>query len=266
MSHGLTLGRYFMNTTLALFILAKHRRTLLGFPTRLLARFHFVILILCRSSGAILLTVTGLLVISFAKPRRQLLFALIVSLVTLFYPLLRSRDLFPVTDMLSAFSTVSTERSDSLRFRFMNEDMLLARANERAVFGWGFGRNFVYDEQGSPLTIPDGYWIIVLGMTGTAGFLLLFTLILWPPIRAFWRLRTHGDPTDHSQLAGIAVMVSLWTSDLIPNGLWAVYQYMVAGMLFRRLIELRPSSEVTFPKKARRAVSQVPVAARMPNT
>jgi hypothetical protein len=247
MTHGLTVARFFMATTLAIFILAKHRRTLLGLPTRLLAWFHLLILILCRSTGAVIMTVTGLLFIKLARPKRQLLFAAIVGSMTLLYPLLRSWELFPVTGILSGAGDLSADRAESLEFRFKNEDILLARARERSLFGWGFGRNFVLYEDGTPISVVDGEWIIVMGVAGTAGFLLQFVVLIWPAIWARSRLRSYGDPVDREQLAGIAILVALWGSDMIPNGLWGMHGYMLAGALCRRLVELRSTPRAVSP-------------------
>ncbi len=243
MAHGLSLTRFFMVTTLALFVLAKGRRHLWGLPVHLLAWFHLVVLILCRSTGAIVLALVGVLAISFAKPKKQLLLATILATSAFAYPLLRAADLFPVSGFLDAANLISNDRSDSLEFRFKNEDVLLAHARERILFGWGIGRNRLYDSEGRDLVVTDGHWIIVLGIAGLVGYAVSFGMLAWPAIRARRRLRTHGSLADKTQLAGIAVMVSLWLVDLIPNGLWGLHQYMLAGALMRRLIELRPIPE-----------------------
>ncbi len=73
MAHGLALARFFMVTTLALFVLAKSRRTLLGLPVRLLAWYNAVIVVLCRSTGAIVMVLVGILFISMNRSKRQLL-------------------------------------------------------------------------------------------------------------------------------------------------------------------------------------------------
>lgn len=245
MEHGLTLARFFMVTTLALFVLAKRRRTLWGFPVRFLAWFHLVVLVLCRSTGAIILTAVGVFFISASKPKRQVLLATVVALVALLYPLLRASDLFPVANFLDAASVISTDREGSLAFRFLNEDVLLSHARERLLFGWGYGRNNLLGESSGRLAVMDGHWIIVLGISGLVGYVVSFGMLVWPVIWARPRLREKDPLGERTQLAGIAVMVSLWTVDLLPNGLWAVYGYILAGALMRRLIELRATPMAT---------------------
>ena len=166
-----------------------------------------------------------------------------VASVTLLYPLLRASDLFPVAGVLDAAGLLGEERRESLAFRFYNEDLLLAHARERILFGWGtYGRNWVFDAYGRDMVVADGYWVLALGIAGLAGFIVSFGMLLWPVIWARRRLGSHGSKGDGPQLAGLALIVSLAAVDLIPNGLWAVYPYLLAGVLTRRLGELQPTS------------------------
>ena len=241
MVHGLAVGRFFVETTVALFVLGKTRRNLFGLPVRLLAWFQFVVLVLCRSTAAIVEGLVGVLLVSFARPKRQLLLACALALATMLYPLLRAGDVFPVSGVLDAAGLLGEERRGSMEFRFVNEDRLLARARERIWFGWGNGRCRVYDEGGRDISVTDGQWIINLGVGGVSGFLVSFGSLLWPVVWARHRLADHGCETERTQLAGLAVIVGLVGVDLIPNGLWSVTPYMLAGALARRLGELEPT-------------------------
>jgi hypothetical protein len=128
-----------------------------------------------------------------------------------------------------------------MEFRFSNENLLLAHARERIWFGWGNGRNRVYDEAGEDISVTDGYWIIVLGIAGAAGFVAAFGSLLWPVIWARHRLGDRGDEPDRTHLAGLALIVALTAVDLIPNGGGSAIPYLVAGVLARRLRELKPT-------------------------
>ncbi len=69
---------------------------------------------------------------------------------------------------------VSADRANSLRHRLNNEDMLLSRAFESPLFGWGgWGRNRVYDENGKDLTVTDGLWIIIIVQKAGRSHILL---------------------------------------------------------------------------------------------
>jgi hypothetical protein len=137
--------------------------------------------------------------------------------------------------MLDAAGSLQEERRGSLGFRFANEDLLLAHARERIFFGWGSGRNFTRNASGEVVTTTDGHWIIVLGVAGAAGFLVCFGVLLWPVILSRRLLRNHEGEVDNGMLAGLAVIIVLVTVDLIPNGLFSSYPYLLAGALTRRL-------------------------------
>lgn len=240
MPHGLALGRFFVATTVALFVLGKTRRKLFGLPVGFLAWFQLVVLLLCRSTGAIVEALVGVLFVSLTKPKRQLLLASTLAFATLTYPLLRATDVFPVAGVLDAAGLLGEERQQSLGFRFSNEDLLLEHARERIWFGWGNGRNRVYDEAGEDISVTDGYWILVLGIAGVVGFVVAFGSLLWPVIWARHRLGRRGDEPDRTHLAGLALVVALTAVDLIPNGGWSAMVYLMAGVLARRLRELEP--------------------------
>ena len=248
MGHGLALARFFVAATVALFVLAKTRRNLFGLPVYFLAWFQLVVLVLCKSTGAIIQAVVGILLVSLTKSRQQLLFASVLAFATILYPLLRATNIFPVAGVLDAADAFGEDRSGSLAFRFANEDRLLARARERIWFGWGAGRGRVFDDDGRDTTIVDGYWIGCLGMIGLNGFLISFGSLLWPVIAARNRLRDHGDKLDRTHLAGIAVIIGLIGSDLIPNGLWSMLPFLLAGMLMRRLRELEPTASLKYKR------------------
>jgi len=242
MPHGLALARFFMVATLALFVVAKTRRRILGVPTSLLFWFQALVLVLCKSVGAIVMTVAGVLLLALVKPRRQLLVASVLAVVTLLYPLLRTTQLFPVADFLNAAGSLEDERKESLAFRFANEDILLAHAAKRIGFGWGtYGRNLVCNDAGINITVTDGFWIIVLGQAGLAGFLISFGVLVLPSLLARRRLRDHGSGRQKRQLAGFTLILVLATVDLIPNGLWCLYPFFLAGALTRCLRELEPA-------------------------
>jgi hypothetical protein len=244
MSHGLALARFFLAALCCLIILGKSRRVLLGLPIRFLAWTQFLVFVACKSTGAIIFAVAGIPLLALARPKRQLLVATVLASIIVLYPALRLSGVFPVGRILEAAGAVQSERADSLGVRFNNEDALLARARERILFGWGeYDRNAVHDEYGRKLSVFDGHWIIHLSVNGIVGFVAVFGPLLIPVLWAHRRLPSFTNEKDQWIVAGVALTLTLLTLDLIPNGLWAYYPYLIAGALTRRLRELKAEAQ-----------------------
>jgi hypothetical protein len=128
-------------------------------------------------------------------------------------------------------ATIDHERAASLKFRFDNEDLLLEKALERPWFGWGGNARYrVINEQGIDVSVTDGAWIILLGAYGIVGFSARFALLLLPIIMA---LRQVGrmNPERQVILAGIALMATIYTVDLLPNGLFNELPLFLSGVV-----------------------------------
>ncbi|HKQ71340.1 MAG TPA: hypothetical protein VJT73_18480 [Polyangiaceae bacterium] len=232
MSHGLALGRFFVVAMLSAWVVSKHRRALLAVPTRLGALFLFVVLVFCKSTGAILYGLFGLLVALLAGVRGRQRVAMLLAFAVAIYPALRAADLFPVGKILSAAEMVDAAREQSLLFRFENEDAVLAKARQRIAFGWGeYDRALLFDEQARPASVTDGHWIVLVSVMGIVGFAAAFGILLLPVFIVRRRLRRIADKGDRFLLSGLSLIVALVATDLIPNGLWEGYPYLLAGAL-----------------------------------
>lgn len=240
MPHGLAVAQFFMVATFALVILSKTRRLLFGLSTKFLGWTQFIVVIACKSTGAVLFAVVGAPLLALAKPKRQLLLAGMLAWATLLYPLLRLSGVFPVTSFIDAAGAVQAERGGSLAFRFLNEDAVLQRTRERILFGWGeYGRNMMHDWEGQRASVLDGYWLIRLSISGVVGFITGFGPLLMPVFLARRRLSTLPEGREQAVVAGIAFTVTILALDLLPNGLWACYPFLMAGALTRRMREAK---------------------------
>jgi hypothetical protein len=232
MSHGLAVARFFVVAMMAAMLVAPKRRRLLGIPSRVAAWVLFVTLVLCKSTGAIVYGIIAGLVLGLGRTRLRNTLAVVLAAGVLLYPLVRATDVFPVTRIIAAAGEVNADRQQSLLFRFENEDMLLARARQRIVFGWGeYNRSATFDEMGQPDSVTDGHWIIMFGILGAVGFLSAFGVLLVPVFVARRRMRAILDKADRSLVAGTCLIIGVVAVDLIPNGLWADYPYLLAGAL-----------------------------------
>ncbi len=232
LGHGLLVATYLCMAILAAIGLWRSKQAVWILPALLCAIYLFGVLALNKSVGAILLAVLFVPLLAILPPRRFLLVALAFAVMVVTYPVLRANHLVPVEAALSMASSYSEDRSNSLRIRLTNEDMLLNRAQERPAFGWGsFGRNriWVTTEWGETkdVSITDGTWIIVMGTSGWLGYLSLFGLLCYPFFHLFRMRRQHVSPAS----AALAAMLLVNLLDLIPNSSLRPVTWLVAGAL-----------------------------------
>ena len=243
MSHGLALARFFLVGMLGALIVSVERRTILGIPTKLGAGILLVTPVFCKSTGAIVFAMLGLLVVLAGTARLRQTAAVVLACVVLLYPVLRAADVFPVGKMLTAAGMVDADRQQSLLFRFENEDALLAKARERIVFGWGeFNRSAIFDDMARPFSVTDGHWIVMFGIAGAVGFAAAFGMVLAPVFVAGRRLRRIANKKDRLLVSGTSFLIALIALDFIPNALWADYPYLLGGALLAvtRALALAP--------------------------
>ncbi|HXY33686.1 MAG TPA: hypothetical protein VEI07_05625 [Planctomycetaceae bacterium] len=178
--------------------------------------------IFCKSTGALLLMVSGLGCLFVIKQIRRATPILLMCLPAIIYPTIRAGAYWDGMQMVQlAEATVGRERAQSLEFRLQNEDILSTKALERYWWGWGrFGRSRVLNEWGKDISVTDGQWIIALGMSGVVGLAAVTMIYLLPVIRLWWRLEgpLWADPS-FAAVTGFAVILTLCSVDNILNAM-----------------------------------------------
>lgn len=233
LGHGLLVSTFLAMGILGACGLWKARMKLLGMPAFLLAAFLAVVLLLNKSTGATLLVVVLVPAFLFIRQRTFLALVFLIGAIVATYPMVRGTNLLPLQSMIHMAGHISSQRADSLAFRVRNEDLLLDRASEKPIFGWGgFARNRVIVERGwgsgfSDITVTDGTWVIVAGIFGWAGYLACFGLLCYPFLRSF-RLRRTGVPL---MTLTLLTMHLLNVIDLIPNSSLRPLTWLIAGAL-----------------------------------
>ena len=244
LSHGLVLAIFL---TIAFICAVGMARNTTGRPRMiwfLIAAWLLATLVLAKSLGALLIAVLMFGVIVFLPRRLHLTVALGIAVSVLVFPALRANGLVPVDQILAVTESVSAERAESFKWRLDNEQMLLNKANEQALFGWGgWGRNRVFSETtGRDLSTTDGSWIIELGIGGWARYIGIFGLLSWGIIALCLRLswgiiaqlrRRHRATEPLAIIASLALASNL--IDLIPNSGVTPLTWMLAGALCGRL-------------------------------
>ena len=205
-------------------------------------------LVLCRSAGPLVYALGVVPLILLVPVRLQLLIAAGLAVVVITYPVLRGAHLVPIDQILAFADTLSPERAYSLRFRIENEEILLARAQERPWFGWGgYGRAFTHDPiTGRQLNIADGAWVILMGTYGWVGYVAEFGLFALPLLllgrEALMQPKAELSPW----VGAMALILGANMTDLLPNATQIPFTWLMAGALLgeaERLAVLRRSAE-----------------------
>jgi hypothetical protein len=133
---------------------------------------------------------------------------------------------------LAFVEQVNPDRVGSLAFRLGNEDILMDRARQRPLFGWGgWSRGRVHDEEGRDLSVTDGRWIIIFGQGGWVRYLAEYGLMTAPILLLAFRRRSKGlEPAT----VGLALVLAANLVDSIPNGGVHTVTWLLAGALMGR--------------------------------
>lgn len=236
MGNGLFLAFFGMTAVVAAAALWRIDTRVLRLPPVGVTLYLGAILVLCKSLGALVYGAVLVPLVRLSKPRLQIRIALVLVMIALLYPMLRTADLFPTKTMVDMAGLVSRDRAGSIQFRFYNEDQLLARASERFLFGWGrWGRNRVYDPlSGRDLSTTDGRWIITMGQFGFIGFLAEFGLLATGVFRAVSALRFTESIREGVLLGALALIVAINIVELLPNAAITPWTWLLAGALLGR--------------------------------
>lgn len=233
LSHGLWLAIFFCSAFLA--AMALWRSSSGKDRTRWLVASAWLFLTLIVSKGIGALGIGLLLgaMILFLPIRLQVIGAAVIAAGLMIYPMLRGADMIPTEAVLNLAYNVDPAREASLRFRLMNEDILLEKANQRPVFGWGgWGRNRVFDAEGNDISVTDGYWVMAIGTGGWIGYVVQFGLLLIPMmlLGLRWKQLALTPAT-----AGLTLALTANMIDLIPNATLTPVTWLLAGALAGRL-------------------------------
>lgn len=228
LDHGLSVGFFLVSVFLAALALSRSPRVDKRAGWALAALWLLLVLLISRNLGA---SAIALLMLPLVLLRRRLALFMVtaITLVFLAYPAVRQTDLLPLDQILTTAEKISPDRMQSFQFRLDNEDLLLARAAEKPLSGWGgWGRAKVYNEKGRNITVTDGLWIIVLGDQGWIGYICFFGLLTLP-LLALPRVRKRKEiPIETAAMALIMTGNLIY---LVPNSTLSPIAWLMAGAL-----------------------------------
>ncbi len=233
MAHGLALALFVLAAGIAAAAVSTSRMKLWGLPTQFLPLVMFVILIMCKSLGAILLGLATFPVVLFMKPKTRVRIAVALGCVLIIYPIGRVLEAVPYLHLTDAAAKISIERAESLNFRFYNEEIFLEKARERIWFGWGeHRRSRIYNARsGKNEAIPDSFWVIWIGTRGVAGMACSLMFVVTPLFVTYRRFSRIRSRVDRQLVSGLALVLGVYCIDLTVNGLFTNLPIFFAGAL-----------------------------------
>jgi hypothetical protein len=234
MQHGLAVATFVSTASLmALWVaIAEKRRTFFGIPLVVLALVLLATAVLCKSSGATLLMLTGLATLMFIRTTRLSFPAWILLAIPGIYMFARTVggwDASIVTDLAKA---ISPRALQSVQFRLDNENMMWQEVKPTLLLGATRFRWSDIDPELGRSIVPDGLWILALGRFGLVGLASVFSCFAIPVIAFLSRFRASQWTQPQIAIgAGWAICLSLWAIDCLSNAMVDPIFLLAAGGL-----------------------------------
>ncbi len=234
MQHGLAVATFIGAATLAGLALwmSKSLRTIKGIPIVWLVLVLLVTSVLCKSVGALVLTLVGVLAfISVRKLRTGwVVYGLIAMPVV--YMLARTVGGWSGKDLLDVVELIAPDRMTSLRTRMSSETALWAGVQSDLFFGGSRFRWVGEEIAGGGRIIPDGLWIIALGKRGIVGLTAMTLAILLPAFLFVksWPVSLWMHPLVAPSIA-LCVLLALYMADCVSNAMLNPIYMLAAGGL-----------------------------------
>lgn len=234
MPHGLAVAVWMAATAPVAWVLWRSRAVakIWIFPMWLVAVGLIAVTILLRSAGAVILLLGMIAAVEFVQASRVRVTLLAVLLLPVSYVGLRllgwNADL-----LVRLVSALGEEKVGSLVMRIENDALIVQRALQRPIFGWGgWGRWRVFDEFGNDITISDSWWGILVGTTGIFGLAATYGTFVAPMfllIRQKVRDRIFEPVNGSAWAIGMALL--LFVLDSLANAMPNATFMMAAGAL-----------------------------------
>ncbi|HEY1685662.1 MAG TPA: hypothetical protein VGG19_12920 [Tepidisphaeraceae bacterium] len=237
MQSGLMVGMWMAMATLIGFWLwwSQSVRILFRVPIEWLLGALVITTIFCKATGAIMLLLIGITVLLLEQRLRRHWLMVILMLVPPTYILLRTTGAWSGNNFISAVDDAfGASRGQSVEYRFNAENLLVAKALEQPIFGWGgWGRARIKDSEGEDMVGTDGLWVITFGNYGIVGLAALTLSVLLPSLLLVMSTspRQWAHPTV-APAAVISVILCLFMIDNLMNGMLnPVYVAMAGGLV-----------------------------------
>ncbi len=224
MEHGLMVAIWLMSAFLVGFWMwmTGTVKKLINVPMVWIVGILFITFLSARSLGAWVLSFMGMGILLSAKVLKKSVLVVCLVVIPVSYMSVRATGLWDGYNLqMFVAENISYDRALSLWTRMENENIVVDKALQRPLFGWGgWGRSRVYNEEGEDITVTDGLWIIILGENGLVG-LSVFTLVFLLPITLLLKrypVRTWALP-QVAPAAALSILLTLYVIDCLMNAM-----------------------------------------------
>lgn len=248
MHSGLPVAAWMAASSLVCWMLWRSKSiTRIGpIPMWMVAIGMVMVTIALRSTGAAILLVGLICAMEFVQVTRLRIALMATLLLPAGYIAVRVAG-WDGHEMVEMTGIFGEERAGSLNMRLENDAIIVDRAMERPVFGWGgWGRWRVRDAWGNDITVSDSWWGILVGSTGVFGLVAAYGTFIAPSfllIRRRMRGRLFEGANGAAWAVGMALL--LFVLDTLSNAMPNSVYILAAGVLTSFVV--RPRDEQALP-------------------
>lgn len=242
MQHGLAVGVWMASSSVVAWVLWRSGVLvrICYIPMMWIAVGLVLVTISLRSAGAALLLFGMIGAVEFVQFSRLRVALLALLLLPAGYIGVRvagweGRELVDL-----AAAAFGEERAGSLNMRLENDTLIVKRAMEQPLFGWGgWGRWRVFDEFGRDITVSDSWWGILVGTTGVFGLVAAYGTFMGPMfllIRQRSRKRVFEGSTGAAWAVGMAILLFVFDTlvNAMPNTVFMLAAGAMASFVVRK--------------------------------
>lgn len=233
MQHGLAVAGWMAGTASVAWVVWRSGaiRSVFSVPMIYIALGLVATTIGLRSTGAAVLLIAMIGAIELAHLTRMRIVLLGLLLAPVLYVGVRVAG-WDGRVLVELASRLGEDRAGSLNMRLENDAMIVDRAMQRPVFGWGgWGRWRIRDEvTGKDITVSDSWWGILVGQTGVFGLVCTYGTFI-APMFLLLRRKIRGPIFEGSKGAawGVAMAVLLFVLDTLANAMPNTSFMLAAG-------------------------------------
>ena len=241
MQHGLAVAAWMGATAVVAWVLWRSKvvASVAMVPIKVVAIGLVVGTIALRSTGAAILVVMLIGAAEVVQTSRSRTILMVLLLAPAGYIGLRVAG-WDGDQLVSFAARLGEERAGSLNMRLENDAIIVDKAMERPVFGWGgWGRWRVKDPvTGKDITVSDSWWGILVGSTGVFGLVAAYGTFI-APMFVMIRRKTSSRIFDQAQGAawavGLAVLLFVidTLANAMPNSSFMLASGAMAGFVSR---------------------------------